>query len=66
MGLLLDGLGVYPRVGGETAGMPTDTLRIHGLSPRGRGNQQLDPARPGRDGSIPAWAGKPTYIAISS
>ncbi len=53
----------YPRVGGET------TTRMHapsltwGLSPRGRGNRNADPASGGVAGPIPAWAGKPLSAA---
>jgi len=53
-------IGVYPRVGGETfSGIPKADI-FRGLSPRGRGN--LPAVWPWRasEGSIPAWAGKPT------
>ena len=50
---------VYPRVGGETARNRHLGEGPAGLSPRGRGNPPCP--RPGerRQGSIPAWAGKP-------
>ena len=50
---------VYPRVGGETAWMPDGTTIVDGLSPRGRGNLPKGWTFGVRDGSIPAWAGKP-------
>ena len=52
---------VYPRVGGGTR--PTDRRRKDrkGLSPRGRGNRSLTPARSATLGSIPAWAGEPQF-----
>ena len=57
---------VYPRVGGETRssldGHPVDV----GLSPRGRGNLPSRSICPGRPGSIPAWAGKPTCFGLRS
>ena len=51
--------GVYPRVGGETAGAASENREKAGLSPRGRGNR-LRGRRVGQHHrSIPAWAGKP-------
>ena len=52
-------LGVYPRVGGETARRTKRWRTDGGLSPRGRGNRQGDQCALNRSGSIPAWAGKP-------
>ena len=52
-------LKVYPRVGGETIRPNDDTDELLGLSPRGRGNPQPPVVGTQRDGSIPAWAGKP-------
>ena len=54
---------VYPRVGGETS---PGYLPVHqriGLSPRGRGNLSDVRKTDSRNGSIPAWAGKPTQAA---
>ena len=60
-GLLYKPLEVYPRVGGGTCTAPTGPKSSPGLSPRGRGNQAaLDYAEVGY-GSIPAWAGEPTF-----
>ena len=53
-------IGVYPRVGGGTAGLRVDRPDQGGLSPRGRGNHLQSDTREGRPGSIPAWAGEPT------
>ena len=50
---------VYPRVGGETSDLISHGRRIHGLSPRGRGNRLGQVHIDRRHGSIPAWAGKP-------
>ena len=51
--------GVYPRTGGGTGKTVHPKPLSQGLSPHGRGNPRLDPARcPGR-GSIPARAGEP-------
>ena len=53
---------VHPRVGGETHVRDLPSVGIHGPSPRGRGNR--DPRQPQLrgEGSIPAWAGKPTEL----
>ena len=51
---------VYPRVGGGTARVARRLRQGQGLSPRGRGNQQVFPRLNEFDGSIPAWAGEPT------
>ena len=51
---------VYPRVGGETDAAIRARVQEMGLSPRGRGNPQHGGGFGRRDGSIPAWAGKPT------
>ena len=53
--------GVHPRVGGETDESAIKADLKTGPSPRGRGNPQRRFAAVGRDGSIPAWAGKPTH-----
>ena len=53
-------LWVYPRVGGETAGSAGSVTVEPGLSPRGRGNHCTRFVDVTLDGSIPAWAGKPT------
>ena len=50
---------VYPRVGGETPIAALPRADSGGLSPRGRGNRLGPTDRLQRDGSIPAWAGKP-------
>ena len=50
---------VYPRVGGETKVRPLMRRCDMGLSPRGRGNPAGEGQRDVRQGSIPAWAGKP-------
>ena len=50
---------VYPRVGGETVGAVSVAFIALGLSPRGRGNPLSGACRQRRQGSIPAWAGKP-------
>ena len=52
---------VYPRVGGETGGRGCKSGRREGLSPRGRGNLLVADQHRFRSGSIPAWAGKPTW-----
>ena len=58
---------VYPRVGGETRSRQQSGSAPHGLSPRGRGNQQEGMAVRMNGGSIPAWAGKPRRtVAIRS
>ena len=50
---------VYPRVGGETSSLAPFSGPSMGLSPRGRGNRSYSGRLVVRDGSIPAWAGKP-------
>ena len=50
---------VYPRVGGETRVVASVECSGSGLSPRGRGNRVRGVAPTTREGSIPAWAGKP-------
>ena len=52
-------VGVYPRVGGETARSVDRRRTVSGLSPRGRGNPRPPPPPVEPVGSIPAWAGKP-------
>ena len=57
------GMGVYPRVGGETNPKSRPIRLLPGLPPRGRGNRptRLPPLR--RLGSTPAWAGKPSQVS---
>ena len=50
---------VYPRVGGASEGLSPQAIRETGLSPRGRGIQQVQKRDEGSPGSIPAWAGHP-------
>ena len=50
---------VYPRVCGETGGLPTGIAAASGLSPRVRGNLWRLTDRWAQVGSIPACAGKP-------
>ena len=59
-------LKVYPRVGGETAQVPRYRGRSKGLSPRGRGNRKLRILGSPFNGSIPAWAGKPSAASRRS
>ena len=54
---------VYPRVGGETPVSPLRRARLAGLSPRGRGNLYNNVFKHVGNGSIPAWAGKPSLTA---
>ena len=56
---------VYPRVGGETGGLLVLAAVGWGLSPRGRGNLGSYGCAGARDGSIPAWAGKPMAQAVA-
>ena len=56
-------IGVYPRVGGETVVLLAFCSPWLGLSPRGRGNLRVGPSVTPRNGSIPAWAGKPRSAA---
>ena len=51
---------VYPRVCGGTPGGLTNPHWGHGLSPRVRGNRELNADLLRRIGSIPACAGEPT------
>ena len=55
--------GVYPRVGGGTCSGLASPASMGGLSPRGRGNRPWEVRRRDSLGSIPAWAGEPTYTA---
>ena len=57
---------VHPRVGGEACRGPVGFDLRAGPSPRGRGS--LHDAQPEgrRAGSIPAWAGKPSWAAAAS
>ena len=50
---------VYPRVGGGTSGAAPVFMARMGLSPRGRGNQNVPIKQDYGLGSIPAWAGEP-------
>ena len=55
---------VYPRVGGGTDLFNAARQRVHGLSPRGRGNLRGRGCdRPSRR-SIPAWAGEPVQLGL--
>ena len=51
---------VYPRVYGGTERKAKGVERWKGLSPRVRGNQQIQPSGQEPDGSIPACTGEPT------
>ena len=53
---------VYPRVGGGTQISVRKSSACTGLSPRGRGNLNLDRRGRQRVRSIPAWAGEPFFI----
>ena len=55
---------VYPRVGGETSFPLTIEAIVSGLSPRGRGNPPRVVGHHAQPGSIPAWAGKPLFLAL--
>ena len=57
---LRHGKRVYPRVGGGTSLITLRHGKSRGLSPRGRGNPQMQPVVPAPRGSIPAWAGEPS------
>ena len=50
---------VYPRTGGGTIRSEAPRNAGKGLSPHGRGNRLVHPARFARQGSIPARAGEP-------
>ena len=50
---------VHPRVGGETGAIRDLIGVLRGPSPRGRGNRYPEPPVIVKEGSIPAWAGKP-------
>ena len=52
---------VYPRGGGGTPSNSTAPVLIPGLSPRGRGNQELEAHDLPALRSIPAGAGEPVY-----
>ena len=54
---------VYPRVGGGNERERELELNRRGLSPRGRGKQQLSMHAPNPHRSIPAWAGETLYQA---
>ena len=55
---------VHPRVGGETPKRLVSRDSVSGPSPRGRGNRVKKALEEGRQGSIPAWAGKPTIVRV--
>ena len=57
---------VYPRVCGGTAFFSADSSIAEGLSPRVRGNLYVRPPRQRQVRSIPACAGEPVWINISS
>ena len=57
-GAVLGGREVYPRVGGGNVGLWGVTIRVGGLSPRGRGKQLAYLSLQKSCGSIPAWAGE--------
>ena len=57
---------VYPRVGGATLNNAAFSPSHPGLSPRGRGNHDVERIRYGRTGSIPAWAGQPLSSLVNS
>ena len=59
----LQGLRVYPRVGGGNVSASPLLLRLLGLSPRGRGKRHIWLLSGGGSGSIPAWAGETRVIA---
>ena len=52
-------VGVYPRVGGGTAGVQSGNPASSCLSPRGRGNPERELRGCRHKLSIPAWAGEP-------
>ena len=54
----------HPRVGGETDAEALLLNAVAGPSPRGRGNRESIPAKYGKGGAIPAWAGKPLKKTI--
>ena len=56
---------VHPRVRGEATVPDRKGHTISGPSPRARGSRLAMVGSPGKLGSIPACAGKPTYPAIS-
>ena len=53
----------YPRVCGATQVRGHAQAQAVGLSPRVRGNHVVGDVSPGYDGSIPACAGQPTFVA---
>ena len=53
--------GVYPRVCGGTGDLVGKNTTQVGLSPRMRGNRKITPEVPISTGSIPAYAGEPTW-----
>ena len=57
---------VYPRVGWETSPVQVIASPVKGLSPRGRGNRRRAVGNRHRQGSIPAWAGKPASGRVIS
>ena len=59
-------LKVYPRVCGGTGSIRRAPRWWPGLSPRVRGNPELQPPQRGRRGSIPACAGEPSSASIQN
>ena len=57
---------VYPRVCGGTQPSPVWTGLVSGLSPRVRGNRAPAYRTPARGRSIPACAGEPIVVVVSS
>ena len=57
---------VYPRVcGGTVKGLPNH-YKLDGLSPRVRGNHEMDTEAEIKEGSIPACAGEPSISGFST
>ena len=56
---------VYPRVGGGTALCGVARTGTPGLSPRGRGNPSGQRQELAGGGSIPAWAGEPSFPRLA-
>ena len=61
----ISAMAVHPRVGGETFYQSRRLPSCIGPSPRGRGNRGPWCYRRVLDGSIPAWAGKPSSNSAS-
>ena len=54
----------YPRVCGATANRCSALARFAGLSPRVRGNRNINASSISKDGPIPACAGQPTFHTL--